>query len=135
TPSGSVTSTADFTVGAAPMITGFNPATGPVGSTVTINGSAFTGARAVSFNSTAAASFNVVSDTQINAIVPAGATSGPISITTATGTATTSVRFLVSTATLSGFSPTSGTVGATINIFGTSFTGASAVKFNNTPAA
>ncbi len=67
-----------------PSITSFSPSTGPVGTPVTINGSGFTGATAVMFNGTAA-TFTVSSDTQITATVPAGATSGSISVTTPSG--------------------------------------------------
>ena len=41
----------------------------------------------------------------------------------------------VSAPTISGFSPTSGTVGASVTLTGTNFTGATAVKFNGTSAS
>jgi hypothetical protein len=81
----------------APAITSFLPASGPVGSQVTVTGSAFTGATAVAFQGTSA-SFTVASPTQITATVPAGAASGPISVTTAAGTATSSNAFTVTAA-------------------------------------
>src|SRR5439155_10067738 len=56
---------------AAPSISGFSPASGPPGTSVSISGSRFTGATAVTFNGTAASSFSVVSDAQITATVPA----------------------------------------------------------------
>ena len=40
------------------------------------------------FNGTSATSFTVDNDGQITAAVPSGATSGPISVTTVTGTGT-----------------------------------------------
>jgi photosystem II stability/assembly factor-like uncharacterized protein len=79
----------------APAIASFTPASGPVGTEVTITGSNFAGASAVRFNNTPAASFAVVSSTQIRATVAAGATTGSISITTAGGTATSSGVFSV----------------------------------------
>jgi uncharacterized protein (TIGR03437 family) len=60
-----------------------------------MNGRAFTGATAVKFNGTAATSYAVSSDTQITATVPTGATTGPISVTTANGTGTSSNPFRV----------------------------------------
>jgi hypothetical protein len=81
----------------APSITGFSPPSGPVGTTVTITGSGFTGANDVQFNGTSVGTgnFAVNSDTQITATVPAGATTGPISVITPGGTATSSDSFTV----------------------------------------
>jgi hypothetical protein len=78
-----------------PTISGFLPASGPVGTSVTITGTGFTGASAVKFNSTAATVFSVTDDTHVNAIVPAGATNGLVSVTTLGGTATSSSSFTV----------------------------------------
>ncbi len=77
-----------------PTITSFDPTSGPVGTSVTINGTNFTGATAVTFN-TAGASFTVTSATAIQATVPAGATTGPLSVTTPGGTATSANAFTV----------------------------------------
>src|SRR6266849_4435683 len=77
-----------------PTITSFDPTSGPVGTSVTINGTNFTGATAVTFN-TAGASFTVTSATAIQAPVPAGATTGPLSVTTPGGTATSANAFTV----------------------------------------
>jgi len=77
-----------------PTLSSFTPTSGPVGSSVTLIGSGFTGTTAVSFNGRAAF-FKVVSDTQVTAIVPAGASSGPISVTSSGSTATSASRFTV----------------------------------------
>jgi subtilisin family serine protease len=69
---------------APPVITSLSQTTGPVGSTVLINGSGFTGATRVDFNGTASTVFAVNSDTQITAIVPSGAQSGSVTVTTPT---------------------------------------------------
>ena len=80
-----------------PSISGFTPATGPPGSSVTIDGSGFTGASAVRFKGTPA-TFSIGSDTRITATVPSGATSGPISVTGPGGTSTSAASFTVSAA-------------------------------------
>jgi hypothetical protein len=55
-----------------PFITNIQPDSGPAagGTTVTITGRNFTGATAVRFGATNAASFTVDSDTQITAVSP-----------------------------------------------------------------
>jgi len=82
----------------APNVSGFTPSTGFVGTSVTINGTGFTGTSSVTFNGTAA-TYTVVNDTQITTTVPAGATTGSIAVTTAGGTFTTSGSFTVFTGT------------------------------------
>src|SRR6185295_3820615 len=78
---------------APPTITSFKPS-GGVGTSVTITGTNFNGATSVTFNVTAA-TFTVTSNTEIEAIVPAGATTGPLRVTTPGGTATSSSNFTV----------------------------------------
>jgi len=68
------------------------PASGAVGSSVIITGDNFSGATAVKFNGTSA-NFTVDSPTKITAVVPAGATAGPITVTTSGGTATSATNF------------------------------------------
>ena len=78
-----------------PQVTSFTPATGCTGDSVTITGQYFTDATAVSFNGTAAG-FVVVSDNEIHAAVPAGATSGFITVTgTGSCEGTSSTSFTV----------------------------------------
>jgi M6 family metalloprotease-like protein len=79
---------------AAPSISNFNPPSGPVGTNVVIAGANFTGATAVRFNGISAG-FTVNSAVQITATVPPGATTGPITVTTAGGTATSGTSFTV----------------------------------------
>ncbi len=85
-----------------PTLTGFTPASGPVGTVVTLTGTHFTGASAVMFTGTAAA-FTVVNTTTLTATVPAGATTGPLSVTTPGGPATSATAF-----TVTGFTPPNG---------------------------
>jgi PKD repeat protein len=78
-----------------PSISGFSPSGGPTGTTVTITGSRLASASKVTFNTVAA---HISSDTtsQIKAVVPAGATTGKISVTTSGGKATSASNFTVS---------------------------------------
>jgi sugar lactone lactonase YvrE len=78
---------------AAPAITSI-PASGVIGSPITITGACFSGATLVTFNGVPAA-FTVNSGSQITATVPAGAASGPITVTTPSGTATSAATFTV----------------------------------------
>src|SRR5207244_707891 len=81
-------------IGGAPTITSFTPTSGPVGTRVTISGTNFTGATTVTFNGVSA-SFTVTSATTIQATVPTGATTGPLSVTTPGGTGTSANVFTV----------------------------------------
>jgi len=80
-----------FVALAPPTITGVTPNIGPTtgGTVVTITGTNFTGATAVTFGTSAASSFTVVSDTQVTATAPPGsAGSIDVSVTTPGGTVT-----------------------------------------------
>jgi len=97
---------------ASPTITSFTPTSAATGETVTITGTNFTGATAVSFGGTAATSFIVVNATTITAVVASG-TTGTISVVTSSGTATSLGSFTyVPTYTISG---NAGIAGATLS--------------------
>lgn len=73
---GSATSSADvFTYTGGPVVTGVSPTSGPPagGTVVTITGSGFTGATAVTFGGTAGSGLSVTSDTRLVVISPARA--------------------------------------------------------------
>jgi uncharacterized repeat protein (TIGR03803 family) len=81
-----------------PNITGFSPPSGPVGTSVTITGTGWTQTLAESMRVTFGsvnAKFTVNSDTQVTAIVPKGAVTAPIYITTSGGTAVSATDFTV----------------------------------------
>src|SRR5439155_1230252 len=135
TPDGTASSASSFTVINPPTISSFMPGSGPVGTNVTINGTNFTGASAVLFNGTSA-SFTVNSATSIAATVPSGATTGPISVTTSGGTASSAGSFtVINPPTITSFMPGSGPVGTNVTINGTNFTGVTGVQFNGTNAS
>ena len=114
----------------APTITGFSPTTGIFGTTVTITGTNLDRTTQVSFNGTAA-SYTIMSATQVNAVVPTGATTGPITVTTTGGTATTTTNMVViQPPTITGFSPTSGNAETFVTITGTNFDTTTNVYFN-----
>ena len=92
------TGSINFNIGtfnSAPTLTAFAPASGGAGVTVTLTGTNFTGASAVRFAGTAAASFVVENATRITAVVPANAASGQITVVTPNGTATSPMGFTV----------------------------------------
>ncbi len=72
------------------------PSTACLGNAVVITGSHFTGATNVSFNGTSSV-FTVFSDTEIHTTVPAGATTGTVTVTGPTGCVATSASFTVTT--------------------------------------
>lgn len=78
-----------------PTINSFSPASGAPGTTVTIFGSNFTQLSAVRFNGVHSVNFTALSATQITAVVPTNATTGPIMVTTQAGSATSSALFTV----------------------------------------
>ncbi len=84
----------DGQVASPPIVSGFFPGSGAVGSSVTITGSSFSSASAVTFSGVDAA-FQVDSDTQITATVPTNVVPGPISVTILTGTDISPTDFTV----------------------------------------
>jgi uncharacterized repeat protein (TIGR03803 family) len=70
------------------------PTSGKVGAAVKILGTNLTGATSVAFNGTAA-TFTVVSSTEITTTVPTGATTGNVQVTTPRGTLKSNVVFRV----------------------------------------
>jgi len=80
-------------VGLAPFVTFLNSG-GPVGKPVQILGQGFTGTTSVSFNGTPA-SFTVKSDTYLTTSVPAGATTGHVTVTTPGGTLSSNAEYRV----------------------------------------
>jgi IPT/TIG domain len=128
-----------------PGVPTFSPATGFVGSTVTISGTFTTAPTGVRFNTSSLVTPTNTTPTSATAVVPAGATNGPIHVYTAAGQRTSATNFTVVTApapTITTFTPAFGPVGTSVTITGTNFSGTvsgasfttSSVKFNNVSA-
>lgn len=141
TPEGtSATSPADrFVYG--PNVTGVSPDRGPAngGTSVTITGSDFTGATAVEFGSSEAASFEVNSESSITAVSPEG--TGTVDVRVIDPEATSSITSAdqfsyVAAPTVAGVSPVVGPEagGTEVAVTGTNFNEVTAVDFGMSPA-
>lgn len=128
-----------FTVASPPTLATLSPAAGPVSAAVTLTGTDFgasQGASTVSFNG-AAATPTAWSPTSITAPVPAGATSGPVTVTVDGQTSNGLSFAVVPTPTLTSVSPSSGGIGTAVTLTGANFgatQGSSVVSFNGTAA-
>ena len=82
---------------AQPTLTRFAPPSGPIGTLVKLDGTNLLNATAVAFNGVPSIVTQMnAAGTSFSAAVPPGATTGPITVTTPGGTATTSTAFVVS---------------------------------------
>ncbi|MFZ0953174.1 MAG: choice-of-anchor tandem repeat GloVer-containing protein, partial [Candidatus Sulfotelmatobacter sp.] len=117
-----------LSTGLGPFVS-FLRSLGTVGRTAQILGQGFTGTTSVSFNGTPAA-FTVESDTYLTAVVPAGASTGVVTVTTPGGTLTSNKTFRV-VPQIKSFSPTNGPVSTSVVITGESFIGVIDVHFGN----
>ena len=128
TPTVTGLSTSDFA--SAPIFAGTDKV-------VTITGSGFNGATAVTFGNIAATDVSVISNNSITAKVASGA-SGTVAVTTSGGTNTTSPSFtFVSPSTVTAFYPASAKTGSKVTISGTNFVSGAikSVQFGGTDAA
>ncbi|MFF3765818.1 IPT/TIG domain-containing protein, partial [Streptomyces sp. NPDC001922] len=130
-----------YTYVTAPVIGSVTPLQGPTpgGNTVVLTGSGLAGATAVKFGNVPAASFTVVSGTQINAVAPPGA-AGPVTVEVTTPGGTNgpgAYYFYVAapavTAVFPNTGPTAG--GNTVSVTGSNLTLADSVQFGAAAAA
>lgn len=119
----------DVTTLAKPTISTLTPSQGIVGTVVTIQGTNLAGTNDVQFNGKST-SFQFVSESQITALVPAGASTGTVQVNTASGIARSQSNFVVPLI-IYGFSPTSGIAGQRVLISGSNFTGTTLVRFGS----
>jgi uncharacterized repeat protein (TIGR01451 family) len=137
-PAGSDFSPVVFKV--LPTIIGYNPIFGPIGTAVTITGtnlnegSGAGGAPQVFFNGIASTTVSNVSFNQLTAVVPNGATTGKISITTTNGSGTNDSLFHLP-AFITSVTPNTNPPGSRVRIDGTNFLGATTVIFANNVAS
>lgn len=117
----------------APAIASFTPTSAVAGATVTITGTNFTDATAVSFGGVAAASFTVDSPTSITVVVGQGA-SGDVSVTTPIAPGILPGFTFLPAPTIASFTPLAAGPGKTVTLTGTNFTGATAVTFGGVNA-
>lgn len=92
---GSTTLTSNFAFGVVPDVSSFSPTSGAVGKSVTITGTGLMQTVAVYFDGVQATEFKVISDTEVTATLPTGATTGPISVEAQGGTGFSSTDFTV----------------------------------------
>jgi hypothetical protein len=117
-----------------PKITGFSPGSAGTGTTVRIDGENLSTASSVTFGGTAAASFAIVSATQIDAVLAAGA-SGEIAVTTSGGLAVFNGFVYLPPPVINSFSPEFGFTGDTITIAGVNLNTSNLVSFGEIPAS
>jgi len=115
-----------------PTISGFTPASGITGSVLTIEGTALVGVSEVRIGALAA-SFSVVSPTQLEAIVPNGAKAGKVAVHAPGGSASTKAKF-TPTLSVTAFSPKQGAPGKAVTVKGVGFTSGASVSFDGVPA-
>jgi hypothetical protein len=132
TPKGT-SAAAHYTYDAIPTVSAIAPASGGLGTVVTITGTGFVSGSKVKFGNVAAKSSKVVSATQLTATVPAGSGTVDATVSTPGGASATSAadRFAYVLPTVSSVSTNAGPLvgGQTITIHGTNLTGAFLVAF------
>ena len=131
----------DWTWSSHPIITGMTPQTGQQGSSVTIVGTGFSNATAVSLGEFAASSFTVVDDRTITAVIPKSPTAGTKAnvVVTARGlespeplTATANDWTWHTIAVITAMTPNPGAAGSTITVTGRNFINVRTVTVNGT---
>jgi hypothetical protein len=140
TVGGQTSTGVSFTVMGAPNISSLSPTSGPVGLSITVNGTNFGATQSgstVKFNGTLATPTNWTT-TAITVPVPAGATTGGVVVRVGTVDSNARTFTVLPSPSISSLSLTSGLPGTSVTITGTNFgatKGSSTVKFNGMTAA
>ncbi|MFD8677167.1 IPT/TIG domain-containing protein [Streptomyces seoulensis] len=133
TPGGTSAPDAFFFYAAPPVLQSADPVQGPTagGTVVTLTGSNLLNAGAVLFGAANAASYTVVSATQITASAPPGTGSVPITVVTPGGTSNPLAFVYVVPPTLTALVPSAGpaSAGTVVTLTGTNLATATAVTF------
>ena len=130
-PGNTFETTDNFVIAGTPQITNVTPASGTIGTVVTITGINFPGAPTVTFTGGVNAAVSKATPTEIICQVPAGATTGKISVNGANSPS----NFTVSAkAIITNVTPLQGGVDKEVTITGSYFTGAT-IKFANNVTA
>ncbi|MFV0389208.1 MAG: IPT/TIG domain-containing protein [Pyrinomonadaceae bacterium] len=117
----------------APQIAGFSPISGAEGTLVTLTGEQFANATSVKIGSVST-QFTVNSNTQLTFIVPSGATTSPINVTTPGGSAVSSTQFTVlQQPVIVSFQPSSGGMDSMVTIYGENLDNVSEVRMGGMP--
>jgi len=115
----------------APTITNFTPTSAAAGAIISITGTNFNNTSAITLGGTPVTSFTVVSNTSIIAVVGSGS-SGAVSLTTPSGTASLNGFTFIPPPTITSVSPMIAGAGALISITGTNFDNTSVITLGGT---
>lgn len=140
----SALSAQSFVVGTPPPViasTGLSVTSGSVGTLLTITGTNFSSITQIKFQGTAAVTTGFTNNTatSVTVVVPVGAASGKITVTTAGGTSALSTQsFTINTPlpviASTGLSVTTGPIGTLLTITGTNLAGITEIKFQGAAA-
>lgn len=146
TPRGTAVSATSFQVLAPavnpkPVLTGVAPDSGQPYTMVTLTGSGLRAANQVAFGGVPTFIYYANSDTEIRAMVPGTAVTGPITVGTPYGSGTSGQSFTVEaalprgrTAIIDAFAPLSSTAYGVVTLVGAGFTGTTQVSFGGVKA-
>lgn len=124
----------------SPVVSSFSPQEGPPGTPVVIAGQNLSGVISVSFGAASAAGQSTARGAIVQTMVPAGATTGPITVLTLAGEATSAASFRVTSGSsggvaINGFSPQSAAPFTTVTINGRGLDGVTTVTIGGVPAS